>query len=86
MDLEALFDVLEALDGAGFDETAERLAALDYSDAGGGELKLTIDDGAGGANGATGDFSITFDNLLFADFNTQLEQDALEATFILGGV
>ena len=86
VDLEALFDVLEALDGAGFAETAERLAALDYSDAGDGELKLTINDGAGEANGATGDFSITFDNLLFTDFNTQLEQDALEATFILGGV
>ncbi len=85
VDLEALFDALEALDGAGFDETAERLAALEYADAGSGELELKINDGAGGANGATDDFSITFDNLLFTDFNSQAEQDVLEATFILGG-
>ena len=60
-------------------------AALEYGDDG-GKLKLTVNDGSGGADGATDDFSITFDNLSFTDFNTQLEQDALEATFILGGL
>ena len=86
VDLEALFDALEVLDSAGFDSTAERLAALEYADDGSGNLKLTINDGTGGANTATDNFSITFDNLLFTDFDNQTEQDALEATFILGGI
>ena len=85
VDLEALFDALQALENDDFDDAAERLAALEYSDDG-GKLKLTINDGTGGADTATDDFSITFDNLSFTDFNTQLEQDALEATFILGGL
>ena len=86
VDLEALFNALQALENDDFDTEAERLAALEYSDAGGGELLLTIDDGTGGADTATDNFSITFDNLLFTDFDTQGEQDALEATFILGGL
>ncbi|MCH8991772.1 MAG: hypothetical protein IIA44_08510, partial [Acidobacteria bacterium] len=62
VDLEALFDALQALENDDFDDAAERLAALEYSDDG-GKLKLTVNDGTGGADGATDDFSITFDNL-----------------------
>ena len=86
LNLDALFDALEALDATGFDTTAERLAALEYS-SNGGDLRLTIDDtgGGGGATGATDDFSITFDNILFADFDAAL-QTALEATFIVNEI
>jgi Ca2+-binding RTX toxin-like protein len=64
VNLDDLFDALEAsYDAAGYDTDAERMAALIFTDAG-GDLVLTIDDSL---DGEFADFSITFDGMAGLD-------------------